>query len=510
MSTLKIRIESLTDKLAEAGLAGADMTAELRKLAEAEDLSANEIRRIGESANRRVQLGLFKTASDKRFMFKLADCNTVAGEVSKTAADETEKVSSFDVRLDAINEAGGDPFAAPDRPSYGDLSLFNETVDVKVAETAAKVADAELMAQLRRAQASLEALAHEAKIEESGIKRAAVEANDRLVQSAVNLVTHGITLPSLYDAVLAGASGSNSGVDMADAVGKTDALMELVISGLKARGIENHKMGFRHNGDPNGLAELSTDQLIALCKRHSSYQRPQDLTMADVKTAELLKQADSYLERYSQPGPEGEGAPLRPDDALEMLKRRATQNGQFAVPQAYLDDADNYRNGEPRVYNTNDEFIVSVRDLVGAQDRIRRCHAAQEYIGLKLKKIEDAMAALSEARKTADLASSSDARQLIADVVSMEQEKDAFIGPALGALGALGCGVSGALMNVAKSAPVKAVSNVARQGALAYRKTVPPGARKAIGKTIEVANHPATQIGLLGAGMMKTPSSAEA
>lgn len=507
MSTqLKLRIEQMTDKLATAGLAGADMTTELRKLASAEDLSANEIRRIAEAANRRVQLGLYKVATDKRFKFKLADGQAVASEAAKTAANEPEttKSSEFHTRLDAIDTAGGDPFASPVRSDLSQLSLFNKDVDVKVASAAVDQFDAELAHKLNKASLTLEAILKEAQIEESGIKRAASEAHDRLVQSAVNLISHGVTLPSLYDAMIAGASGANSDVSLEDAVKHADSLMNLVLGGLKTRGIENHKMGFRHNGDPDALSKLSAAQLIALCKRQSSYQHAQDLSMRDVKTAELVKTADSYLERYSGDGTTEEGTPMRPQDALELLKRRSTQNGQFAVPQAYLDDADPYINGKLRVFNTNDEFIISVRDLVGAQDRMRRCHGAQEYLGLKLKKLEEASRAVSEARKTSELSVKEGARKLIADVVSDGQEKEAFIGPIIAGVGRA---LSGGLGRLAASAPVQALGTAGRQASLAYRQAVPVGARNAISKTVEIAGHPAVAASTMALPLLSTPKA---
>ncbi len=266
MSTqLKLRIEQMTDKLASAGLQGHDMSAELRKIASTEDLSGNEIRRIAEEANRRVQLGLYKVATDKRFKFKLADGVTIATEASKTAADDSQptKTSAFHSHLDAIDDAGGDPFAAPMRSDLSQLSLFNRDVDSKIANAAADSSDAELAHKLAQAGLTLEAILKEAEIEELGIKRAAFDAHDRMVQSAMNLVSSGVTLPSLYDAMIAGSSGANSDVSMDDAVKQADALMSLVIAGLKARGLENHKMGFRHNGDPTALSKLDAKALPA-------------------------------------------------------------------------------------------------------------------------------------------------------------------------------------------------------------------------------------------------------
>jgi hypothetical protein len=430
MSNLKHRLAALTDKVAEAGMAGRDMNVLLSKLAEAEDLSGNEIRRIAEDANRRVQLGLYKIAADKRFKFKLADGPGIAKKASRQFVEE-RKTSSAQVMLDTIDEVGGDPYAAPYRDETANLSVFNAPVRLKIAEQSKQVEQAELIVRLKTAGSELEAIDNEAKIEEIRIKKAAVDAHDRMVQSAVNLVAHGVTLPSLYDASIAGASGSNSSVPLDEAKAQADQLMKMVIAGLKERGISNYQMGFRHNGDPDGLERLTADQLIALCQRQSSYQRKQDITQRDVKCAELLKEADSYFEQYSglaSSDPNAD-APMRPDDALEMLRRRASLNGRYAVPQAYLDDAVNSPNDVPRVFNTNDEFVVSVQDLVGAQDRIRRCHGAQEYLGLKLKQIEETVRNLSDVKKTAELATTEEAEGLIGEVL---EQKQAWVGALAG------------------------------------------------------------------------------
>jgi hypothetical protein len=69
------------------------------------------------------------------------------------------------------------------------------------------------------------------------------------------------------------------------------------------------------------------------------------------------------------------------------------------VPQMYLDDAQNTPNNAPRVINASSEFIVAVRNLVGEQGRLRQVHGAQEYLGLKLKQLEEAMRKLTSIRK---------------------------------------------------------------------------------------------------------------
>lgn len=401
-STLvKQRIHRLSRKLAEMGVSGRDMTEELRKMAREEDLSRNEILRIAEEANRKTQLELFKRASDRRFKFKLADGRVVADELTteqtkKPTKTLTEKEASYYQKLDAINEVGGDPYAVPYRSSFKELSFAQASVQPDTVK-AVKVSEAlEQYHKLAKLKEELLAVQKEAQIEATKVVSQAFSTHKQAIQSAVDLIAHGISLSSLYDAIIAGLSGSNSGVDFEDAVDKTDEVMLLIIHGLKERGIPNHRFGFRYAGDPDEFDRLPPEKLLELCKRESSYQRPQDLTMRDVKTA------SSYREWHA-PESKKNDAPLRPEAAEAWLNERPSQNRPYAVPDTYLEYADNFGpDGKVRAYNTNSQFIVSIRDLVGAQDRLRRCHAAQEYIGLKLKRIDEALGALASKIKRAE------------------------------------------------------------------------------------------------------------
>lgn len=471
---LKARIDRLTDKLAEVGLQGGNMNTTLSKFAEAEDLSGNEIRRIAENANRKVQLGLYKKAADKRFKFDLADGVGIAKQAAK--AEATSKTSAYQTKLDEIDEANGNPFEAPTRSKLSNLSIF--TSSVKVASNEKELV--ELRVKLSEAKAQLEAVEIEAKQAEVSALATVHKANDQFVQSAIDLITHGVTLPSLYEAIIAGCED----------VKQTDDLAKLLISGLKKRGIANYKMGFRHNGDPNALEKLTADDLITLCKRHSQYQEPRSLTMKDVKTA------GAYMEVAGPTTPQYNPAPLRPDDAVEILKNRASQNGQFAVPQAYLDDAENIPAKGIRVYNTDDQFIINIKDLVGAQDRINKSHAAQEYIGLKLMKIEEALKNL----KTAEITPATS--KTIGELVGIE--KDAFIMPLLrGAGTVISRAISPVAGAMAKSAPAQALGTVGKGVSKTYKNVVPAKARSAIGTTLDVATHPGTQVALAGGQFLK-------
>jgi len=384
MSATKHRIAQHTRSVKEAGLRGLDMTAELRKVAQLEDLSANEIRRIAEDANRQVQLEKYKLAGDKRFKFALADGVTVAKEAE--AACKTVKRASTDDRYAAIDQASGDPFAPPERYDASGLSVLNAPIRVKLAAATDRAADREKLAKLDLARLDVEALIKEARALEITTASHAKKSFEAVVQSAKDLVTAGITLPSLYEAIIA------SMPDTPDRVQTADDILGLIIDKLRKDGVPAHKMGFRHKGRPDLLEKLTTDDLLTLCHRASGYVGTPDLTMCDVKTSE-------YFEAYAELGNSAQGTPIRPVDSENDLVRRGSQNGIYGVPQVYLgDDAKN----QVRVINGDHEFVIGITDLVGDQTRMRKCHAAQEYLGLKLKQIEWAMRNLDEVNKEID------------------------------------------------------------------------------------------------------------
>jgi bifunctional DNA-binding transcriptional regulator/antitoxin component of YhaV-PrlF toxin-antitoxin module len=187
---------------------------------------------------------------------------------------------------------------------------------------------------------------------------------------------------------------------------------------------------------------------------------------------------------------------MRPQDAVDLLKSRGSQKGQFAVPQVYLDDAENIPKSGIRIYNTDDQFIINIKDLVGAQDRINKSHSAQEYIGLKLKKIEEALRNL----KTAEITPAT--TKVIGELVGIE--KDAFVGPLLrGAASLVSRAVSPVAGAVAKSAPMRSLGTLGKGVTKTYQNVVPAGARKAIGTAVDVGSHPGTQVALAGGSFMK-------
>lgn len=403
--SIHYRIQKVADEVKAAGLAGEDMTQALLKAAQRNDLTANEIKLAGQKANREVQLELFKTAEDKRFTFKRAEVAEVVKQAQKTASvkpvvDHTED----DVKLAAIDEAGGDPFRAPSRYDVEKLSLMGEKISARHAFERDDTGDRELLQKMAVAREEVQSLLNAGKRKIAMSMNNAAGHHKQLIQSAIDLVIHGITLPSLYEAVIAGVSGSRAEMSKDQEIRHADQVMSLVIQGLKDRGIPNHKMGFRDRGDINALDKLTTKDLLALCKCCSSYVDPQDLEMFnDVKEAQQ-KLADVYSEYRHEGKPSvGETPPGRPWQAEELLNKRPSAAGP---PQAYLDDivTSNTPGGAPRVYDTNNEFVVAVKDLVGEQFRLRKCYAAQEYLGLKLKQIEEAMTKLRGARqKNAEL-----------------------------------------------------------------------------------------------------------
>src|ERR1039458_3420732 len=96
---------------------------------------------------------------------------------------------------------------------------------------------------------------------ESEISKTAEKATKDLtaaVQGALDLIMTGVSLPSLYQAVMISVSGHRAGAEAKKAAAD---LMALIVHGLKKRGVPNHKMGFNHKGDVVGLDKLSEEQI---------------------------------------------------------------------------------------------------------------------------------------------------------------------------------------------------------------------------------------------------------
>jgi hypothetical protein len=190
----------------------------------------------------------------------------------------------------------------------------------------------------------------------------------------------------MYAAVRAAVSGSTVDKNEQEAA---DDIMGLILSGLKSRGMHNYQLGFRDQGDPDALNAMSNDDLIKRCKMLCGYDDMSSAaSMHDVKTAEM------YRETEVKDGPAKPDAMMQ-KDAIELLNSRESMG---KVPKIYLDDAVNEVGPQTRVVNGTNEFVVAVKNLVGDQTRLRQVHAAQEYLGLKLKAIEEAMRNLTAVR----------------------------------------------------------------------------------------------------------------
>lgn len=393
----RYRLSQLAEKVKVAGFAGKSMTEELSKIAQAEDLTQDEISRIAEIANRDVQLGLYKTATDKRFKFELADPTPIKAAARKTASTvPSTTVGTFEKLASAIDDVGGDPFAAPFR-SKDNLSLLqhipNEEIFGKMAADRQEFEDRNQLFELDKARLGVEAVFREGEQWAAKIAGSAVDNEKTIIQSAMDMVYSGVTLPSIYESLAAAVSGSTVPEEEME---NAKLITRMIIDGLKARGVENYRMGFRDQGDPEAMAKMTTEQLIERCQQLSSYAQPRQentFSMRDVKTAA------QYTEALVGDGPSGRGASVDAgENALDDLQKRPSVM-DHKVPQMYLDDAENTPKGAPRVINASSEFIVAVRNLVGEQGRLRQVHGAQEYLGLKLKQLEEAMRKMTSIRK---------------------------------------------------------------------------------------------------------------
>jgi hypothetical protein len=362
------------------------MQAKLAQIVESNDLTQHEIQRIAEMANRDVQLSLYKTSSDKRFKFELANPGPLKSSAKKKkanfsrAATETEKVASAVL---------AENFDVPYRESS--LSIYEQPLDESyVAEL--KVAELQgLQHELNKTRQEFTVLLKQGEAEIIKIASKAEASYSNLIQTGLDHMMNGITFTSLYQAIYASVGGG--GATLADRV-KADELALLLLAGLKKRGYPNHKLGFRHRGNIKALDALKPVEILALSKLALGIETPSDLSMG------ATKQAD-YAEKLTV-GSADSNIPFLAQEAETWMKFRPSEI-EHSCPQAYVDDSinNNLPNGKPVVFNTDNTFIVSIKDLMGDQSRMVRLHGAQEYIGLKLKQIEDALVNLKTAEKTA-------------------------------------------------------------------------------------------------------------
>ena len=388
--TPKQRLQQLADQVKVAGLSGQSMQKKMAEVIEANDLTSHDIQRIAEMANREVQLELYKTAADKRFKFELVNPEPLKQAAKKQAnyirpASDTEKLA------EAVARNNGDPFAVPYR-AEANLSVYNEPLEEKYAS---ELTDADLRRtsqELDKVRLEYEALQTQGKTEIVKVAAEAQENFNRMVQTGMDHMMNGVTFASLYQAMRATVSGGNATEEDRK---KVDDLALLMLEGLKERGFPNHRLGFKHRGNVAALDKLSSEEILQLGKAALGMEVPKDLSWHATKRAD-------YTEG-TIPADKRENINFLTNEAEEYMKHRPSVE-DHPCPQPYLDDGmvNNLQsNGRPKVFNTDNQFVIKVQDLMGDQSRMVRLHSAQEYIGLKLQQIEDALRKIKTAQKTA-------------------------------------------------------------------------------------------------------------
>ena len=398
MTAQALRLSNFADELKKAGVAGESMQAVLDKVAEREDLTADEINRVAEMANRNVQLELHKTSSNKRFKFEVADPSKTRTHARKKSAEwqalpeatDTEKLAA------AINDAGGDPFAAPHRQTETSLTGYRITDDQaeKLAFDIQEKQDREALFALDESRIKLELLEKTANFEVARLSDSAESHRKDLIQAAMDMIEHAVTLPDLYAACYAAGAGSD--IDQANHLRNVNNLMGMVIEGLKERGMPAYRMGFRDYGNPEKLEAMSTEDWLKHCMMVSGYgdmSVQNTFTMQEAKGASVEKDAAmTYSEAHTADQPIDFWSDQTNDPVKILMNRPSVKD--YKIPQFRVDQAKNH----VRVFNSNHPFIISVENLIGDRSRMVQLHGAQEYLGLKLKQIEEAISALSGVR----------------------------------------------------------------------------------------------------------------
>lgn len=386
------RLKTFAEQVCEAGLAGKSMQDKLAELVRSNDFTAHEIERIAEQANRLAQLGFQKTAKDKRVKFELCDPKPLAKQARKlafsqfAAPTDAQKVAHLTAQM-------GDPFKAPVRSDVSSLSLMKQPLDEGLVLTN-KLAEIKVaMIELDKHRIEYTATLKQGDFELAKLAASAEERFKAVVQSAMDMVMSGVTVPSLYEAVMAGCEGTRASPEDRE---NADHLMAMIIEGLKQRGVPNHRMGFRYLHDKRALDALDTQQLVARC-RYIYYKQhpPRDLDQRDV--AKYAAVTETWPVDIG-PIPGNKGPNQNIDEANDFMKTRPTVAAAWDA-QAYLDDPDNIPAGGIRVINGQNEFVIGITDMVGTQARVWRARSANEYLGLKLKEIEQLLTELARAKE---------------------------------------------------------------------------------------------------------------
>lgn len=385
-----LRLQQFADTVKAAGLEGKSMTAKLAELVETNDFTPHEIERIAEMANRGVQLALYKVAEDKRFKFELCDPVPLKAAARKHAESQFAGTGATKV---AEAELSGDPFKLPGKNRIDELSIMQQPLDEEIV-LQSKLAEIDMkLVELDKLRIEYESTKKEGALTEHEAHQQAQARMSSMVQAAMDMLMTGITLPSLYEAVLAGVEGTHAMPGEREAA---DMLMALIITEIKKRGMPNHKMGFRSLGHPADLDKLTAEDLLERCRFIFHTQHPE----RDLDQRDRQKYAAYSEEHKVKTGPapkEGPRALLT--ESEEWLSKRPSAAG--FKDQTYLDEAET-NNIPPkgiRVINGQNEFVIGVKDLVGTQARVWRARNAAEYLGLKLKEIESILTDLTKAKR---------------------------------------------------------------------------------------------------------------
>lgn len=412
------RLQPLIDEVVRVGLSGGSMQSKLAEIVDREDLNPEQIKRIAEASNRQVSVSLIKDAharhADPRIKFELCDPDALISRTKEAALRSAFRPASDLEKVAAVTTSSGDPFRAPDLARRDSRSVDTRLSEGEELAKAAQRLQAD-QRQLEHVRADTELVLKQAGMDTMAAVTEANHAADQAINAAVALVQTGVTLPSLYTAVCAAVNGPMAGMDDREAARK---IMKLVIEGLRERQVPVMRMGFARTVGYNEMEKLTSDDLVDLC----------ELSLRQMDTAKEPKLAKlaAYFQ-HDHTGSKDLSGKHPYQDAEDWLARRPSAQHRPLDPEW----ASNTPGGEVRVINGDNEFIIAVKDLISARERKLKLHDAQEYIGLRLKQIDEGIRALREKR---------------AEV----EAKQAAVGSAL-------AGIGRTLLSQAKAKPLDAI-----------------------------------------------------
>lgn len=379
--------QKFAQAVADAGINGQSMQDKLAELIRDNDLNQNEVRRICEDANRTVHLHFVKAAqtngTDPRVRFDLVDPAVGTKTARKTAEASLYRTATQLDTLTSVMDSDGDAFRTPDelKVASPSLSLYETDISPSLTKDQEEQESRELLYKLKRAHWEHDMMIKEAARESIRLTGIAVDAHSKAVDSAVEMILTGATrLPDLYMALFAAVSGNRNATE-ADRTGAKE-LLKLIVSGLKGRGVPNHRMGFRKDWDREDFDSLGADAIVELCDKAVNVTAGNDTA---------TKLAVCYITEIISPTTK-DADPLQ--SAKDWLSKRPSMNDkEYTVP-----NKPEWSENKVVPVNGDSEFIIAVKDLVGARDRMSTMHNAQEYLGLRLKQIEDHLKGVSTAQ----------------------------------------------------------------------------------------------------------------